>query len=49
VTNTENKLFKKLKEKSKENIIWELNISREKTNKYFSEAKAFLFPPEEDF
>jgi len=49
VTNTENKLFKELKAKSKENIIWEINISREKTMGYFKKARAFLFPPEEDF
>jgi glycosyltransferase involved in cell wall biosynthesis len=49
VTNTDNKLYRELKAKSKENITWELNISREKTAKYFSEARAFLFPPEEDF
>lgn len=49
VTNTDNKLFRELKAKSKENITWELNISREKTREYFKEAKAFLFPPEEDF
>ena len=49
VTNTENKLYKKLKAKSKENITWKLNISRTETTKLFEKAKAFLFPPEEDF
>ena len=49
VTNTDNKLYKELKEKSNNNIIWKLNISKEETNELFSNAKAFLFPPEEDF
>jgi glycosyltransferase involved in cell wall biosynthesis len=49
VTNTENKLYKELKSKSKSNIIWKLNISREETKELFSNTKAFLFPPEEDF
>ena len=49
VTNTDNKLYRKLKAKSKENIEWKLNLSNEETRKLFSEAKAFLFPPEEDF
>ncbi len=49
VTNTDNKLYKELKKKSKSNIKWKLNISREETKKLFSQAKAFLFPPEEDF
>lgn len=49
VTNTDNKLYRELKAKSKSNIEWKLNISREETARYFSKAKAFLFPPEEDF
>ncbi len=58
VTNTDNKLYRELKNKSKENIAWKLNIngksgdnyiSSEEKNKLYSEAKAFLFPPEEDF
>ncbi len=49
VTNTDNALYQKLKEKSKGNIEWFLQISREKTQELFSRAKAFLFPPEEDF
>ena len=49
VTNTNNKLFIKLKAKSKKNITWKLNISRDETTKLFEGAKAFLFPPEEDF
>lgn len=49
VTNTDNKLFRELKRKSKKNITWKLNISRKETTKLFEQAKAFLFPPEEDF
>ena len=49
VTNTKNKLQKKLESISKDNIIWKINISREETIKLFQKAKAFLFPPEEDF
>ena len=49
VTNTDNKLYRKLKEKSNSNIKWKLNISKEETKQLFSEAKWFLFPPEEDF
>jgi len=49
VTNTDNKLYRKLKKKSKDNIQWKLNLSREEVNKLFGKAKAFLFPPEEDF
>ncbi|MDR1987201.1 MAG: hypothetical protein LBQ24_00010 [Candidatus Peribacteria bacterium] len=49
VTNTNNRLFRKLKKKSKENITWKLNISEKETRELFSKTKAFLFPPEEDF
>ena len=49
VTNTNNKLYRELKEKSKANIEWRLNISRDETIELFSKTKAFLFPPEEDF
>ena len=49
VTNTNNKLYRKLKAKSKTNIEWKLWISREEITKLYSEAKAFVFPPEEDF
>ena len=48
-TNTDNKLYRELKNKSKENIQWKFNASRNDIQKYFSEAKAFIFPPEEDF
>lgn len=49
VTNTENKLYKSLKSKSKNNIEWKLNITKSETIKLFWKAKCFLFPPEEDF
>ncbi len=49
VTNTDNKLYRELKKKSKQNITWKLNISRKETRELFSKAKAFLFPVEEDF
>ncbi len=48
-TNTENKLYKKLKKKSKKNIEWILTWDLKLINKLHSKAKAFLFPPEEDF
>jgi glycosyltransferase involved in cell wall biosynthesis len=49
VTNTDNKLYRELKSKSKDNIEWKLSISREETLELFSKAKAFMFPPEEDY
>ena len=49
VTNTENKLYRELKTKSKNNIEWRLNASNSETRELFSKAKAFIFPPEEDF
>jgi len=49
VTNTDNKLYRNLVKKSNSNILWKLNISKDDTNDLFSKAKAFLFPPEEDF
>lgn len=49
VTNTNNKLFNELKQKSKDNIEWKLNISQSEKINLYSKAKAFLFPPEEDF
>ena len=49
VTNTDNKLYKYLKEKSSSNIEWKLNITKTETIELFTKAKAFLFPPEEDF
>lgn len=49
ITNTENKLYKNLKSKSKENIDWKINLDFSEIKKYYSKAKCFLFPPEEDF
>jgi len=49
VTNTPNKLQKKLQSISNNNIKWKIQISGEETRELFSKAKAFLFPPEEDF
>lgn len=48
-TNTVNKLQQKLEEESNVNIVWIKNPSKKDLTKYYSEAKAFLFPPEEDF
>ncbi|MDD5769822.1 MAG: glycosyltransferase [Candidatus Gracilibacteria bacterium] len=48
-TNTDNKLYRELKQKSKSNIIWKLGLSLQEINKIHSRSKAFLFPPEEDF
>jgi hypothetical protein len=49
VTNTDNKLYRDLKEKSNSNIEWKLNITKTETIELFARARAFLFPPEEDF
>jgi glycosyltransferase involved in cell wall biosynthesis len=49
VTNTDNKLYKKLKERSKKNITWIFNPNRDELETIYAKAKAFLFPPEEDF
>lgn len=48
-TNTDNKLYRELKNTSQNNIEWKFNADREEIQKYFSQAKAFMFPPEEDF
>ncbi len=48
-TSTNNFLYKKLKRKSKSNIKWIFWITDEEKKLYFSEAKAVLFPVEEDF
>lgn len=48
-TNTDNLLYKNLKKKSKSNITWILSPTQEELAKLYGEAKAFLFPPEEDF
>lgn len=48
-TNTDNKLFRELKGKSKDNIEWRFTWNIDEINRLHSQAKAFLFPPEEDF
>ena len=48
-TNTDNKLYRSLREKSKSNIEWMFDLPSEEILDLFSRAKAFLFPPEEDF
>ena len=49
VTNTDNKFYRDLRAKSKSNIIWKFDIPRKEITKLYGKAKAFLFPPEEDF
>ena len=49
VTNTDNKLYKKLKEKSKKNITWIFAPERKELEVLYAQARAFVFPPEEDF
>lgn len=49
VTNTDNLLYRELKAKSKDNITWEFAVSSARKTQLFAEAKAFIFPPEEDF
>lgn len=48
-TNTDNKLYRKLRKISKENIEWKMNLPRSEIIALYSWAKAFVFPPEEDF
>lgn len=48
-TATDTKLYHELKEKSKSNIEWKFRVSNEEKNELMANAKAFLFPPEEDF
>ena len=48
-TNTDNKLYRELRKKSEKNIEWKFNASRSEINNLYAQAKAFIFPPEEDF
>ncbi len=48
-TATDTKLYHELKEKSKPNIEWKFRVSNEEKIALMANAKAFLFPPEEDF
>ena len=42
-------MYHELQEKSKSNISWIFTPTKEKRNELYAQAKAFLFPPEEDF
>lgn len=48
-TNTDNQLYRKLKKISKDNIKWKLSLPRKDIIDLYANAKAFVFPPEEDF
>lgn len=48
-TNTNNRLYKKLKNISKHNIEWKMNLPRKEIIDLYAKARAFVFPPEEDF
>ncbi len=48
-TATDTPLFRELGAKSWPNIEWKFRVSNEEKNSLLSNAKAFLFPPEEDF
>lgn len=48
-TNTDTLLYRELKTKSKPNIEWRFRVSNEEKNELMTNARAFLFPPEEDF
>lgn len=49
ITNTKNKLQKDLQKISNDNIEWKINITDDEKHRLLSKAKAFVFPPEEDF
>lgn len=48
-TNTDNLLYRELKAKSQKNISWIFAPTPTLRNQLYREARAFLFPPEEDF
>jgi glycosyltransferase involved in cell wall biosynthesis len=48
-TATNTPLYRELKEKSKSNIEWRFRVSNEEKNELIFGARAFLFPPLEDF
>lgn len=48
-TGTENALLRELFKKSEPNIEWVLGPNHEEKVRLFGKARAFLFPPEEDF
>ena len=48
-TATDTPLFRELKKKSRTNIEWKYRVSNEEKDALMANARAFLFPPEEDF
>lgn len=48
-TGTENALFKELFKKSEPNIEWVIGAGNDEKIRLYQKAKAFVFPPEEDF
>ncbi|MFZ2255306.1 MAG: glycosyltransferase [Patescibacteria group bacterium] len=48
-TATDTALYHELKARSKPNIEWKFRVSNEEKESLMSNARAFLFPPEEDF
>jgi hypothetical protein len=48
-TATDTPLFQELKAKSKPNIEWKYRPDNKEKYELMANAKAFLFPPEEDF
>ncbi len=48
-TATDTPLFRELKKKSKPNIEWKYRVSNAEKDSLMAGAKAFIFPPEEDF
>ena len=48
-TATDTPLYRELKEKSKPNIEWRFRVSSEEKDALMAGARAFLFPPLEDF
>jgi glycosyltransferase involved in cell wall biosynthesis len=48
-TNTDNKLYRKLRKISKGNIEWKMNLPRSEIINLYANARCFVFPPEEDF
>ena len=48
-TSTDTPFFRELRAKSKSNIEWKFRTSNEEKNILMREARAFLFPPLEDF
>lgn len=49
MTATDTPLYRELRAKSMPNIEWRYRISNDEKNALMAGARAFLFPPEEDF